>query len=188
MLPPRGGEQGQTRCPGSSAVFRAASSSPRSGPRRCAASRSRPTTTPDSRGALLPSVSAGGSRKRGQHSGSEFHHRQTREFIMGSSAGIRQVGYFDCAGGGQVVVENNIAYVAHMRSPHGTSVIDVRDPTNPQQLATIAMPQGTHSHKVRVGNGLMIVNHETNFADTRPIPPEFRPGLGIYDISKPSSP
>jgi hypothetical protein len=48
---------------------------------------------------------------------------------MGSGAGIRQVGSFDCAGGGQVVVENNIAYVAHMRSPHGTSVIDGSPPS-----------------------------------------------------------
>jgi LVIVD repeat len=107
---------------------------------------------------------------------------------MESGAGIRQVGYFDCAGGGQVVVENDIAYVAHMRSPHGTSVIDVSDPRNPRELASIAMPQGTHSHKVRVGNGLMVVNHETNFADTRPIPPQFRSGLGIYDISNPGAP
>src|SRR3977135_2347623 len=68
---------------------------------------------------------------------------------MGSGAGIRQVGYFDCAGGGQVVVENDIAYVAHMRSPHGTSVIDVSDPKNPKELATIGMTQGTHSHTVR---------------------------------------
>ena len=107
---------------------------------------------------------------------------------MGSGAGIRQVGYFDCAGGGQVVVEDDIAYVAHMRSPHGTTLVDVSDPRNPREIATIAMPQGTHSHKVRVGNGLMVVNHESNFADTRPIPPEFRPGLGIYDITKPGAP
>ena len=107
---------------------------------------------------------------------------------MGSGAGIRQVGYFDCAGGGQVVVEDDIAYVAHMRSPHGTTLVDVSDPRNPREIATIAMPQGTHSHKVRVGNGLMIVNHESNFADTRPIPPEFHPGFGIYDITKPSAP
>ena len=44
---------------------------------------------------------------------------------MGSAAGLRQVGYFDCAGGGQVVVEDGIAYVAHMRSPHGTTLVDV---------------------------------------------------------------
>ncbi len=107
---------------------------------------------------------------------------------MGSGVGIRQVGYFDCAGGGQVVVEDNIAYVAHMRSPHGTSIIDVSDPRKPRELATLGMPQGAHSHKVRVSNGVMVVNHEINHADARPLPPDFRGGLGIYDVSKPTSP
>ena len=97
---------------------------------------------------------------------------------MGSGVGIRQVGYFDCAGGGQVVVENGVAYVGHMRSPYGTSIIDVADPRNPKELATLAMPQGAHSHKVRVGNGLMLVNHEANHADDRPLPADFRGGLG----------
>src|SRR5215471_6585322 len=111
-----------------------------------------------------------------------------RSFIMGSGVGIRQVGYFDCAGGGQVVVENNVAYVGHMRSPHGTSIIDVSDPRNPRELATLGMPQGSHSHKVRVSNGVMAVNHEINHADTRPLPADFRGGLGIYDVAKPSAP
>src|SRR5262249_45502294 len=110
------------------------------------------------------------------------------EFFMGSGVGIRQVGYFDCAGGGQVVVENNIAYVAHMRSPHGTSIIDVSDPKKPKELATLGMPQGAHSHKVRVSGGVMVVNHEINHADTRPLPADFRGGLGIYDVTKPGSP
>jgi len=39
---------------------------------------------------------------------------------MGTGAGLRQVGYFDCAGGGQVVVAGDIAYIGHMQSPHGT--------------------------------------------------------------------
>jgi len=107
---------------------------------------------------------------------------------MGSGVGIRQVGFFDCAGGGQVVVENNIAYVGHMKSPHGTSIVDVSDPKNPKELVTLGMPQGAHSHKVRVGNGVMVVNHEINHADTRPLPADFRGGLGIYDISRPSAP
>ena len=67
---------------------------------------------------------------------------------MGSGVGLRQLGYFDCAGGGQVVVQNGIAYVGHIRSPHGTSIVDVRDPRNPTELATLGMPPGTHSHKV----------------------------------------
>ena len=87
---------------------------------------------------------------------------------MGTGVGLRQVGYWDCAGGGQVVVLDGIAYIGHMRSPHGTSIVDVRDPSNVKLLASIDMPPGTHSHKVRVANGIMLVNHEINGADPRP--------------------
>ena len=107
---------------------------------------------------------------------------------MPTGVGLKQAGYYDCAGGGQVVVENAIAYIAHMRAPHGTSVVDVRDPKNPKLLATLEMAPGTHSHKVRVGNGLMVVNHETNHVDTNPIPAGWMGGIGIYDISSPSKP
>src|SRR5262245_8002190 len=107
---------------------------------------------------------------------------------MSTGAGLRQVGYFDCAGGGQVVVVDGIAYIGHMRSPHGTSVVDVRDPNNCRELASIAMPPGTHSHKVRVANGLMLVNHELNGADTRAVPADFMGGIGIYDVSTPAKP
>ena len=106
----------------------------------------------------------------------------------GTGVGLRQVGFVDCAGGGQVVVASGMAYVAHMRSPHGTSVYDVRDPRNCRELARIAMPPGTHSHKVRVENGLMIVNHELNHADTNPVPDGWHGGIGIYDVSTPSKP
>ena len=50
------------------------------------------------------------------------------------------------------------------------------------------MPPGTHSHKVRVANGLMVVNHEINGADPGPVPAEFKGGIGIYDVSTPASP
>ncbi len=56
---------------------------------------------------------------------------------MSSAKGIREVGWFDCAGGGQIVVEKGIAYVGHMASPHGTSIVDVRDPKNPKALAEL---------------------------------------------------
>lgn len=107
---------------------------------------------------------------------------------MSAGVGLRQVGYFDCAGGGQVVVVDGIAYIGHMRSPHGTSVVDVRDPANCKELATLGMPPGTHSHKVRVENGLMVVNHEINQADKNPVSDEFQSGVGIYDVSTPSAP
>ena len=107
---------------------------------------------------------------------------------MASGVGLRQVGYVDCAGGGQIIVRDGIAYVAHMRSPHGTSIFDVRDPKNPKELATIGMPPGTHSHKVRVHDGVMVVNHELNHADSNPVPADFAPGFGVYDVSDPRKP
>jgi hypothetical protein len=97
----------------------------------------------------------------------------------------------DCAGGGQVVVERGIAYVGNMRNPQGTQIIDVSDPKNPRLISEIAMPVGTHSHKVRVADGLMITNREIlSSRNARgELPPEgFRGGLAIYDVSKPATP
>jgi len=82
-----------------------------------------------------------------------------------SASGLRQVAYVDCPGGGQVVVAGRVAYVAHMRAPDGTTLIDVSDPAAPRRLATLEVPPGTHSHKVRAANGLMLVNREAQPAD-----------------------
>jgi len=106
---------------------------------------------------------------------------------MAEGKGIRHVGYIDCAGGGQVVVQDGFAYIGTMRAPSGTQIFDVRDPAHPREVARLDMPVGTHSHKVRVGGGLMVVNHEIN-----PFEPgasaEFKGGLGIYDVSSPAKP
>ena len=107
---------------------------------------------------------------------------------MGHGRGIREIATFDCAGSGQVVVENGMAYLGHMRAPNGTTIVDVRDPKHPKELARVAMPPGTHSHKVRVTGDIMIVNHELNGADKSPVPPEFRSGFGVYDISNKTTP
>jgi hypothetical protein len=107
---------------------------------------------------------------------------------MATAVGLRQVGYFDCAGGGQVIVQNGVAFIGHMRAPHGTSIVDVRDPKNPQLLAEVSMPPGTHSHKVRVEGDVMIVNREINNNDSNPRPQDFRGGLNIYDIANPRKP
>src|SRR5437867_4076793 len=79
-----------------------------------------------------------------------------------SARGVKQVGYFDCPGGGQVVVDGRVAFIAHMKAPHGTTLVDVSDPAKPRQLASIEVPPGTHSHKVRAANGLMLVNREAH--------------------------
>ena len=78
----------------------------------------------------------------------------------GHAAGMNAVHWHDCAGGGQVVVQNRIAYVGNMRNPQGTQIIDVKDPKNPKLLAELTMPPGTHSHKVRVHGDIMVTNRE----------------------------
>jgi hypothetical protein len=105
---------------------------------------------------------------------------------MTQALGIRPVGYFDCAGGGQVVVRDGVAYIAHMGAPHGTTVVDVRDPSAPRKLAELTVPAEVHTHKVRVENQLMLVNWEA--APGRAPAPGFRGGLRIYDVSTPARP
>jgi hypothetical protein len=94
------------------------------------------------------------------------------------------VAHIDIAGGGQAWVDGTTLYVGHMNAPHGTTIVDVADPYAPRVLATLEMPDGFHSHKVRVSNGTMIVNHE-KLGDGEA---EFGGGLGIYDVSNPSQP
>ena len=79
---------------------------------------------------------------------------------MPSQSNTSRVSHLDCPGGGQVWIDGTTLYIAHMAAPHGTTVVDVSDPRRPRQLATIDIPEGWHSHKVRVANGIMLVNHE----------------------------
>jgi hypothetical protein len=103
---------------------------------------------------------------------------------MPQANGICEVGWVDCAGGGQIVVEKGIAYVGHMAAPHGTSIFDARDPKNVKHLSSIEVPKGTHSHKVHAQDGIMVVNRER--AGT---PPEdWHGGFEVYDISDLSKP
>jgi hypothetical protein len=95
------------------------------------------------------------------------------------------VSHIDCPGGGQVWVEGTTLFVGHMRQPSGTSIYDVEDPRRPRLLAQIELPRGWHSHKVRVANDVMIVNHERLGPDETP---DFGGGLGIYDVSNPARP
>jgi len=104
---------------------------------------------------------------------------------MASAHGIREISWVDCPGGGQVTLDGATAYVGHMAAPYGTSIYDVKDPKNPKKLAEIGMPERMHSHKVRVKNGVMVVNHEGLGGNP---PPGESGGLGIYDVSTPAKP
>lgn len=103
---------------------------------------------------------------------------------MAKAWNTRRVSHIDCPGGGQVWIDRNILYVSHMRPPAGTSIYDVSDPKHPRLLATLEVPMGWHSHKVRVQDGVMLVNYEK----FREGAPEFGGGLGIFDVTRPSEP
>ena len=104
--------------------------------------------------------------------------------MSASARGLRQVAYVDCPGGGQVVVDGTLACIAHMKHPHGTTLVDVRDPASPRTLATLEVPPGTHSHKVRAANGLMLVNREGHGGNAS----TGAGGLLVFDVSRPSAP
>lgn len=76
-------------------------------------------------------------------------------------------------------------YVGHQRPTSGTTIVDVSDPSAPRHLATIDVPEGWHSHKVRVSGDIMIVNHE-KFGKSAAN--DIGGGLAIYDVSKPADP
>src|SRR5690242_20274284 len=95
------------------------------------------------------------------------------------------VAHFDCPGGGQVWVDGRILYIGHMQWPRGTTIVDVSDPRHPRELAHIDLPEGWHSHKVRVSNGIMITNHEKLGQSGSA---EFGGGIAIHDVTRPSHP
>jgi hypothetical protein len=81
------------------------------------------------------------------------------------SRNVKRLGHLDLPGAGQVTIAGNFAYVGHIPNKQnlGTSIIDITDPANPRLVATVTLDDPTsHSHKVRVAGGLMVVNHERN--------------------------
>jgi hypothetical protein len=104
---------------------------------------------------------------------------------MRNAHNMTLVGHVDIAGGGQAWIDGTTLYVGHMDAPHGTTIVDVADPRSPRVLATLSVPAGYHSHKVRVANNTMIVNHERLSRDADP---DFGGGLGIYDVCDPARP
>src|SRR5438876_188042 len=102
---------------------------------------------------------------------------------VGVGENIKQIGRTDLPGGGSVVVENGYAYVGHIDPPDGTSIIDVRDPKNPKVVAQLEVPEGIHSHKVRVSGDVMLINYERYKTKKEP-----QAGLKVFDISDRAKP
>ncbi|HTN70643.1 MAG TPA: hypothetical protein VMO00_06095, partial [Methylomirabilota bacterium] len=75
------------------------------------------------------------------------------------------------------------AYVGHIDPPYGTSIVDVHDPKHPKLVSQLEVPEGIHSHKVRVSDNVMLVNYERY--QTKEKPPA---GLKVFDISNREKP
>lgn len=113
--------------------------------------------------------------------------------------GLRLVGRSDLNGRGDTVglsLNDGYVYLAHHgKTDLATSIVDVRDPERPEIVREIPRDRGTHSHKVVVGDGLMLTNCERDLEwggppFVRPTggAPEWNPGLRIWDASDPADP
>lgn len=105
----------------------------------------------------------------------------------GASHGFRQLARHDLGGYGdgmQVMRSGDALYVGHVGpSGMGTSVLDASDPTDPRLVRQWRAPEGAHTHKVQVADGLLLVNEEA-FRGGRPA----RAGMAVYDLSDPFAP
>lgn len=109
-----------------------------------------------------------------------------------SAHGLRLIAHHDLDGRGdgmQVMREGDALYIGHNgTSGAGTSIVDVRDPAKPELVAQWPAPPNTHTHKVQVADGLLLVNHE-GFPLRPPGPagPHWA-GLAVYRLDDPFAP
>ena len=83
-----------------------------------------------------------------------------------------------CGDGMQVLREGDALYVGHYgKSGMGTTVLDVSDPAHPRITAQWPAPAGTHTHKVQVADGLLLVNEE-RFQQSD----AWAAGMVVYDV------
>ena len=103
------------------------------------------------------------------------------------SRGLRTVAQSDLGGYGdgmQVIREGDAVYVGHFGpSGMGTSVLDATDPGDLRLVTQWKAPHGSHTHKVQVADGLLLVNHE-QFRGGDP----FSAGMAVYDLADPFDP
>lgn len=96
--------------------------------------------------------------------------------------GLRTVGRDGLGGFGdgmQVQREGDALYVGHFGpSGMGTSILDASEPTRLRLVKQLRSPHGSHTHKVQVADGLLLVNHE-QFRGGDP----FSAGMAVYDVA-----
>lgn len=95
---------------------------------------------------------------------------------------FRLLAHHDLGGFGdgmQLLREGDALYVGHFGpSGMGTSILDVSDSSAPRLVAQLPAPPGTHTHKVQVADGLLLVNEEQFRGGAG-----HRSGLVVYDVA-----
>ena len=108
-----------------------------------------------------------------------------------SAARLRLIAHCDLGGHGdgmQVQRHGNAVYVGHTgTSGAGTSVLDVTDPSRPVLVTQWPAPPRSHTHKVQVADGLLLVNHE-KFPYRAPDGGPVSAGLAVYRLDDPLRP
>jgi hypothetical protein len=108
-----------------------------------------------------------------------------------SSAGLTLLARHDLGGHGdgmQVVRSGDALYVGHTGTTGmGTSVLDVTDPECPVLISQWPAPPRSHTHKVQVADGLLLVNHE-KFPYRAVMSEPFSAGLAVYELTDPLRP
>ena len=108
-----------------------------------------------------------------------------------SARGLRLIGHSDLGGHGdgmQVVRSGDLVYVGHTgTSRAGTSILDVTDPRSPRLVTQWPAPANSHTHKVQIADGLLLVNHEKFPYRVAPKGP-VSAGVAIYRLDDPAAP
>jgi hypothetical protein len=108
-----------------------------------------------------------------------------------SAVGLRLLAHHDLGGHGdgmQVLRAGPALYVGHTgTSGMGTSILDASDPEHPRLVTQWPAPPRSHTHKVQVADGLLLVNHE-KFPYRPPGGGGHSAGLAVYSLDDPFQP
>lgn len=111
----------------------------------------------------------------------------THQMLDAEAKGLTAVDHHDLDGRGdgmQVLREGDTVYVGHFGvSGAGTSILDASDPGGLRLVTQLDSPAGSHTHKVQVADGLLLVNHE-QFRGGDP----YSAGMAVYSLADPSAP
>lgn len=111
--------------------------------------------------------------------------------MTGSACGLTRLAHHGLGGRGdgmQVVRSGDVVYVGHTGTTGaGTTILDVSDPASPRLAQQWAAPPNSHTHKVQVADGLLLVNHE-KFPYRKPAQGPVSAGVAIYQLADPVVP